>query len=83
MRTEPGNASHSKRSERPRLQEKKIKMKRVDLGMENSSIGDELSCLQPKQLSFHASTFPSRGFTDDARASLTIQLKMTSKDVAR
>ena len=47
------------------------KMKRGDFGVENSSTGDELSCLQPKQLSFHASTFPSTSFTDDARASPT------------
>ena len=47
------------------------KMKRVDFGVENSSSGDEISCLQPKQLSFHASTFPSASFTDDARASPT------------
>ena len=38
------------------------KMKRVDFGVENPSTGDELSCLEPKQLSFHASTFPSASF---------------------
>ena len=42
-------------------------MKRVDFGMENPSTADELSCLQPKQLSFHASA----SFTEDARASPT------------
>ena len=47
------------------------KMKRVDSGVENPSTGDELSCLEPKQLSFHASTFPSASFTEDARSSLT------------
>ena len=47
------------------------KMKRVDFGMENPSTCDELSCLQPKQLSFHASTFPSTSFSEDARASPT------------
>ena len=46
-------------------------MKRVDFGVENSSTGDELSCLQPKQLSFYAPAFPSTSFTDDARASPT------------
>ena len=46
-------------------------MKRVDFGVENPSTGDELSCLEPKQLSFHASTFPSASFTEDARASPT------------
>ena len=43
------------------------KMKRVDFGMENPSTADELSGLQPKQLSFHASA----SFTEDARASPT------------
>ena len=47
------------------------KMKRVDFGVENPSTGDELNCLEPKQLSFHASTFPSASFTEDARASPT------------
>ena len=46
-------------------------MKRVDFGVENPSIGDELSCLEHKQLSLHASTFPSASFTEDARASPT------------
>ena len=32
------------------------KMKRVDFGMENPSTADELSCLQPKEQSFHASS---------------------------
>ena len=45
------------------------KMKRVDSGVENPSTGDELSCLEPKQLSFYAPTFPSASFTEDARAS--------------
>ena len=47
------------------------KMKRGDFGVENPSTGDELSCLEPKQLSFHASTFPSASFTEDSRASPT------------
>ena len=47
------------------------KMKRVDFGVENPITGDELSCLQPKQLSFHASTFPSACFSEDVRASPT------------
>ena len=47
------------------------KMKRVDFGAENTSTGDELSCLQPKRLSFHASTFPSASFSEDVRASPT------------
>ena len=47
------------------------KMKRVDFGVENPRTGDELSCLEPKQLSFHASTFPLASFTEDARASPT------------
>ena len=42
-------------------------MKRVDFGMENPSTADELSGLQPKQLSFHASA----SFTEDVRASPT------------
>lgn len=42
-------------------------MKRVDFGMENPSTADELSGLQPKQLSFHASA----SFTEEARASPT------------
>ena len=46
-------------------------MKRVDFGVENPSTSDELSCLEPKQLSFHASTFPSASFTEDAQASPT------------
>ena len=45
------------------------KMKRVDFSVENPNTGDELSCLQPKQLSFHASTFPSASFNEDVRAS--------------
>ena len=32
-------------------------------------LATKLSCLQPKQLSFHASTFPPTSFTDDARTS--------------
>ena len=47
------------------------KMKRVDFGVENPRTGDELSCLEPKQLSFHASTFPLASFTEDARGSPT------------
>ena len=47
------------------------KMKRVDSGVENPSTSDELSCLEPKQLSFYAPTFPSASFTEDARASPT------------
>ena len=47
------------------------KIKRVDFGVENPSTGDDLSCLEPKQLSFYASTFPSASFTEDARASTT------------
>ena len=43
------------------------KMKRVDFGMENPSTADELSGLQRKQLSFHASA----SFTEDTRASPT------------
>ena len=39
--------------------------------MKNPSTGGELSCLQPKQLSFHAPTFLSAGFTVDVRASPT------------
>ena len=42
------------------------KMKRVDFGAENPSTGDELSCLEPKQLSFYAPTFPSASFTGRA-----------------
>ena len=38
-------------------------------GLENT--GDELRCLEPKQLSYHASTFPSASFTDEASASPT------------
>ena len=49
---------------------------------ENPSTGDELSCLEPKQLSFHASTFPSASFTEDARASPT-SAQNDRKDVAR
>ena len=45
------------------------KMKRVDFGVENPSTGDELSCLEPKQLSFYAPTLPAAIFTEDARAS--------------
>ena len=43
------------------------KMKRVDFGIENPSTADELSLLQPKELSFHASA----SFTEDARTSPT------------
>ena len=42
------------------------KRKRVDSGVENPSTGDELSCLEPKQLSFYAPTFPSASFTGRA-----------------
>ena len=48
------------------------KMKRVDFDLENrqrQSTGNEVSFLQPKQLSFHASTFTSASFTEDERAS--------------
>ena len=38
-------------------------------GLENT--GDELRCLEPKQLSYHASTFPSARFTEEASASPT------------
>ena len=38
-------------------------------GLENT--GDELRCLEPKQLSYHTSTFPSASFTDEASASPT------------
>ena len=38
-------------------------------GLENT--GDELRCLEPKQLSYHASTFPSASFTEEASASPT------------
>ena len=48
------------------------KMKRVDFGVENPSTDDELNCLRPKKLSFHASTFPSASFTEDVRASPTL-----------
>ena len=40
-------------------------------GFWHGKSGDELSCLQPKQLSFHESAFPSASFTEDAQASPT------------
>ena len=52
------------------------KMKRVDFGMENPSTADELSGLQPKQLSFQQVSLKTR-------ERVPHQLKMTSKDVAR
>ena len=49
------------------------KLKRVDFGVENPSAGDKLSCLEPKQLSFYAPTFPSASFTEDTRSPTSAQ----------
>ena len=73
-----GKASYGERSERPRLQENNHSSLRnwLSVPAQNEATaalatGDELRCLEPKQLSYHASTFPSASFTEEASASPT------------
>ena len=47
------------------------KMRRLDFEPRNPSTSDELSCLEPKQLSFNSTMLSSTSFTQDARASFT------------
>ena len=47
------------------------KMRRLDFEPRNPSTSDQLSCLEPKQLSFNLTTLSSTSFTQDVQASST------------